>query len=153
MKRLLFALMACAILAGCGNDKKKDGSPGEDTPDGPVVIIAQKKWGDLPCQKSKSCENKVLNAENDLWMALLRMFSTRKAAVVGDGSDAFTCGADFFADAQVLIGSKAETTGQDIRDLTQFAQVVLDLETCQVRADRQKQLDLFFNKYIKGELK
>lgn len=82
------------LLVGCGQGGGNGGSPGGAEPSPrPPKPIQEMKWGDLECQKSRRCQNPVLNISRLKIENLLDVgFSEVLSDKYSDERKVFECG-------------------------------------------------------------
>ena len=145
MKLYIFCILL-AFLVGCSSDSgNPTGEPPKGSNDKPGVSL---KWGDLPCQNSSSqCKNIALYVDKPIIMDFLNNnFATdqNQNLMISQGERLFKCGTKFsklWEQEFLAIGPSVED--DKLKELSVFADAVLDIETCVVKADISTVLDKF----------
>lgn len=146
---------------GCG----KKGS-GANAPDskiaagigqgvGPIVQSQQpaQHWGELVCQKNRSCENRVLNQSQQSWLNVLtaNFFEEPDGykKIVDSDQKQFFCGSEFFA---VVVDAFPEFGFADsaFSDLTEFADFILDKSLCVQQENVAERMNSYLNINLQG---
>ena len=142
-------------FVGCGSES---GSPSsqkqiEDPVKPPVVVSAL--WGQLDCQKNKSCQNFILNHDAEELVTFFIMQFPEDLSMEGKPARrSFYCGLDFVEKWLDQFPGDHPLTEAKQNQLSGFARTLLDVTRCTNHHDVVLKMDQYFTntKEYKNEL-
>ena len=144
----IIGILLTIFLSGCGSDSiqpSPTSGSGGGKPSDPAKPLTKMSWDQLPCQKEGSCANPILNVKlENLIFHLEAEFEAWSSEKKGDEEATFICGSQFFNFWQNSFpGDRLGSTTEKM-ELAELAVSVLDLGTCCLKNDLQKNLKTYF---------
>lgn len=137
-------------LAGCG--KSDGGSSAKKETENPPQSTAL-QWGELSCQKTKTCSNPLLNPSVEEWTYFLTTVLTESQESLSSAITAeegfFNCGSQFYVLTRQEFFNENDL---NVTELATFAQWVVELSTCQPKLNVQEKLNQYLQNYLKENL-
>ncbi len=130
-------------MAGCDNSSNTGGGPVPNPKKEPVPTPkGEPSWGDLWCQRTKSCKNAILNQDYQVLANFLRsVWDVKNPPGIDSDWAIFLCGYELSRRWDDYFHRRIEVDPSDWAD---FLLAAFEVESCRLHPDIHRSLQTYF---------